>query len=126
MRGTWQTTGGGSGGGLAVAVVIVAALAIGSGAVSAAVSALVTIAIVVACLAIVAVLGGVALLVYRAKVERGASGSTFQRASLEAAAPESKLTRSDRPGRPVESRAVSSPPPEVRPQLEESHKPAIE
>lgn len=62
--GTWQTSGGG--GGLLLAV-IAAAVLIGSGAASAAVSALVTIVIVVGCVIGAAMLGGVALLVYRAR-----------------------------------------------------------
>jgi len=102
MRGTWQTTGG-SGGGLALAI-IAAAVLIGSGAVSAAASALVTIAIIVGAVIALAVLGGIAWLVYRAR---------------SAPAP------SDRPGRPVAAPAAHQLPPEVRPQLEESSKPAI-
>ncbi len=86
-------------GGLALAVVIIAALAIGSGAASAAVSALVTIvAIVTGCLVGLAVLGGIAWLVCRA--------------------------RSDRPGATIAARPVYQLPPESRPELEESHKPA--
>jgi len=101
MRGTWQTTGGG--GGRVLAVVIVAALAIGSGAASAAVSALEVIAIVLGAVIALAVLGGVAWLVYRAR---------------SAPAP------SDRPARPLEARPVYQLPPDPRPELEESHKPA--
>jgi len=98
MKGTWQSTSG-SGGGL-VLVVVIAALAIGSGAVSAAVSALVTIVIVIACVVGLAFLAGIGYLIWRA--------------------------RSDRPGRPVAARPVYQLPPESRPRLEESSKPAIE
>lgn len=102
MRGTWQTTD--SGGGGLVLIVIIAALAIGSGAASAAVSALVTIVIVIGCVIALAVLAGIGYLVYRAR---------------------SEPRRSDRPGAPLEARPVHQLPPESRPQLEESHKPAI-
>jgi hypothetical protein len=97
VRGTWQTTD--SGGGGLVLVVIIAALAVGSGAASAAVSALVTIAIVLAAVIGLAVLGAAAVLVHRA--------------------------RSDRPGRPIPARVVSRVPPESRPQLEVSHISAV-
>ena len=106
MRGTWQTTGGGGGGGGGLALaVIAAAVLIGSGAVSAAVSALVTVAIIVGAVLVLAVAGVVAWLVYRAR---------------------SVPAPSDRPGRPVAAPVAYQLPPEVRPQLEESHKPAIE
>src|SRR5439155_794610 len=101
--GTWQTSGGG--GGLVLVVVIIAALAIGSGAASAAVSALEVILIVLGAVIALAVLGGVAWLVYRTR---------------SAPAP------SDRPGRPLEARPVYKLPPDPRPELEESSKPAIE
>lgn len=94
--GTWQTTGGGG----MVLAVIAAAVLIGSGAASAIASALVTVLIITASVVTAAVLGGIAWLVYR--------------------------TRSERPGRPVTARPVYQLPPEVRPHLEESHKPAIE
>ena len=104
MRGTWQTTGGSGGsGGLVLAVVIVAAIALGSGAVSAAASAvaslLVTLAIVLGGVVTLAVLGGVAFLVWRA--------------------------RQDRPGRPIAARLMYPVPPAARPELEGSGKPAI-
>jgi hypothetical protein len=100
MKGTWQATdsGGGSGGLVLIAVIVVVAL--GSGAASAAASALVTLLIIAAAVIGVAVLGGVAVLIYR--------------------------TRSERPRRPIAAPAVSPLPPESRPQLEGSHKPAIE
>jgi hypothetical protein len=104
MRGTWQTTDGGGGcGGLVLAVIAV--VLIGSGAASAAasaiVSALVTIAIILGSLIVLAVLGGIGWLVYRA--------------------------RQDRPGRPIAPPVVSQLPPAARPQLEGSDKPtAIE
>jgi hypothetical protein len=101
VRGTWQTTD--SGGGL-VLVVIVALVLIGSGAASAAASALaslvVTIAIVLGSVTVLAVLGAVAWLVYRA--------------------------RQDRPGTPIAARLVSQLPSEPRPQLEVPHNRAIE
>jgi hypothetical protein len=103
MRGTWQTTDSGGGGGLVLAVAA-AALLIGSGAASAAVSALVTIAIVTGCVLTAAVLGGIALLVYRAR---------------------SELRRSDRPGRPIAGPVVRQLPPAERPVLSADHKPAI-
>lgn len=100
MRGTWQTTSGGGGGGL---VLVAALILIGSGAVSAAASAiatlLVTLAIVLGSLIVLAVLGGIAVLIYRA--------------------------RSDRPGRPIAAPVVSPLPPVSRPRLEEPSKPAI-
>jgi hypothetical protein len=75
VRGTWQTTDGG-GGGLVLVLVLVliaaAAILIGSGAVSAAVSALVTILIIAAVVTGLAVLGGTALLVHRARQGRPA------------------------------------------------------
>ena len=103
MRGTWQTTDSG-GGGLVLIAVIAAAVLIGSGAASAAVSALVTIVIVIGCVLGLAVLGAVACLVYR-----GRSGPR----------------RSDRPGRPIAALPVYQLPPESRPRLEETSKPAI-
>ena len=98
MRGTWQTTGSSGSSGLVLAV-IAAAVLIGSGAVSAIASALLTILIIVGVVIVLAVAGVVALLVYR--------------------------TRSERPGRPIAARPVYELPPDSRPQLEESHKPAI-
>jgi hypothetical protein len=98
--GTWQTSGGG--GGLLPAVIIAAVL-IGSGAASAAVSALEVIAIITGAVIGLAVLGGIAWLVYRAR---------------------SAPARSDRPGRPITARPVYQLPPDPRPELEESHKPA--
>ena len=92
--GTWQT----SGGGLVLAV-IVAAVLLGSGAASAIASALVTILIITGCTIALAVLGGIAWLVYRA--------------------------RQDRPGRPIAARPVYRLPPEARSRLEGSHNPAI-
>ena len=103
MRPSGAHTHGPQGGGLILVVVIVAALAIGSGAASAAVSALVTIVIVTGCVIAVAVLGGIALLVYRAR---------------------SAPRRSERPGPAIGARPAYQLPPESRPQLEESHKPA--
>jgi len=70
MRGTWQTTDSG-GGGLALAV-IAAAVLIGSGAVSAAVSALVTILIITGSVIALAVPGVIAWLVHRARRDRRA------------------------------------------------------
>jgi hypothetical protein len=98
MKGTWQTTSGGGGGGL-VLVVIVAALAIGSGAVSAAVHVLEVAVIVLGAVIGLAVLGGAALLVHRA--------------------------RSEGRRRPIAARPVYQLPPEQAPQLEESHKTAL-
>lgn len=96
--GTWQTSGGG-GGGVALAV-IAAVVLIGSGAASAITSLLVTVLIVISSIIGLAIVGGVAWLVYRA--------------------------RSDRPRRPIAARPVYRLPPEPRPRLEGSHKPAIE
>ena len=70
MRGTWQTTGGGGGGGGLALAVIAAAVLIGSGAVSAAVSALVTILIITGSVIALAVLGVIAWLVHRARRRR--------------------------------------------------------
>jgi hypothetical protein len=103
FQGTGQTTGGGGGGGLAVAVVLVLLL-LGSGAaaraghalMSAVVAALIALAVVLA----LAIVGGVALLVYR--------------------------TRQERPGAPFSARLVSRVPPEPLPRLEEPYKPAVE
>lgn len=62
--GTWQTTSSGSGGGLVLAV-IAAAVLIGSGAVTAAISALAVIAITIAVVTGVAVTAGIAVVVWR-------------------------------------------------------------
>ena len=99
MRGTWQTTDGGGGGGLVLAV-IAAAVLIGSGAASAIASALVTIAIVIGSIIGLAILGGIGLLVYRA--------------------------RQDRPGRPIAARQVYRLGPAAAPHLEGSQPLAIQ
>ena len=108
MRGTWQTTDSGGGTGLAVAVIIALVL-LGSGVASAAASALasllVTLAIVLGSVIGLAVLGGIGWLAYRAR---------------------SGLTRSDRPGRPIEARPVVQLPPVPRPDLSPPYKAAIE
>jgi hypothetical protein len=107
-------------------VVIIAALVIGSGAASAAVSALVTIVLIVTgCVVAVAVLGSAAWLIWRARL-RAASAGNVNTASAGnvTAASASNATASDRPGRPIGAPAVYQLPPESRPQLEESHKPA--
>lgn len=96
--GTWQTSGGGRGG--LVLVVVIAALAIGSGAASAAVSALVTILVIVGCVVGLGLAAITGLLIWR--------------------------IRSERPGAPIGARQASPIPPDPRPQLEGSHKPAIE
>jgi hypothetical protein len=95
--GTWQTTGGG---GRLVLAVIAAAVLIGSGAASAIASALVTILIVIGSIIGLAVLGGIAWLVYRA--------------------------RQDRPGRPIVSPAVYRLPPGAPPRLQGPGRPALE
>ena len=103
MRGTWQGSGTwqtASGGGRLVLVLIATAVLLGSGAASAIASALVTIAIITGSIIGLAVLGGIAWLVYRA--------------------------RQDRPGRPITARPVYRLPPEVRPHLEASSRPALE
>jgi hypothetical protein len=105
-------THGPQGGGGTLLAVIAAAVLIGSGAAPAAVSALVTIVIVTGCVIGLAVLGGIALLVYRARSIVRLTRKT--------------PTRSERPGRPIPARPVYQLPPERAPQLEESHKPAIE
>jgi hypothetical protein len=94
--GTWQTSGGGG----LVLVIIVAALAVGSGAVTAAVHALEVAVIVLGAVIGLAVLGGVALLVYRA--------------------------RSDRPQAASERVPRADVPSAQRPELSANHKPAIE
>lgn len=98
MKGTWEGSGtwkaGGGRGGLVLAVVIAAAITIGSGAAPAAVSALVTILIIFACLAGAAVLAVIAWLVHRA--------------------------RQDRPGRQVQAARTARLPPGPRPPLEGS------
>ena len=83
----------GGGGGLVLAV-IAAAVLLGSGAASAIASALVTILIIAAVVLVLAVAGGIAWLIYRA--------------------------RQDRPGRPIAARPVYQLPPEARPRLEDS------
>jgi hypothetical protein len=94
MRGTWKT----EGGGLIVAIIIVLIIA-GSGAASAITSALVTVLIIIGSVIVLAVAGGIGVLVYRA--------------------------RSDRPGQAIAARPVYQLPPETRPQLSEPSKPAI-
>lgn len=79
--------------------VIAAAVLIGSGAGSAIASALVTIAVVLGAVTGLAVLGGIALLVYRAR---------------------SGPARSDRAGLPIRARPVYQLPPDPRPELEET------
>jgi hypothetical protein len=69
MRGTWQTTDGGSGGGLVLAV-IAAAVLIGSGAASAITSAIVTIIIITGCTIAAVTIAGIGVLVYRVRSER--------------------------------------------------------
>lgn len=100
MRPSGAHTHGPQGGGLVLVVLIVAALAVGSGAASAAVHALEVIVIVIACVLTVAVLGGIALLAYRA--------------------------RSEPRRRPIGAPAVYELPPESRPVLSSEHKTAIE
>ena len=103
MRGTWQTTGGSGGGsgGLVLVAVLVAAALIGSGAASAAVHALEVVLIVVGVVAVLAVAGGIAVLVWRA--------------------------RSDRRGRPVSARPVVQAPRERPAPLRGSQpRPAVE
>jgi hypothetical protein len=67
MQGTWKTTSGGSGGGLVLAVIVVAGVLIGSGAASAAVSAVVTILVIAGVLVGLVLVGGVGVLIYRAR-----------------------------------------------------------
>jgi hypothetical protein len=102
VKGTWQTTGSEPSWGLIVAVIVVLIVA-GSGAASAIASAvtglLVTLAIVLGSVIFLAVAGGIAWLIWRA--------------------------RQDRPGRPIALKAIVQPPPEPRPRLEESSRPAI-
>ena len=93
-------THGPQGGGELVLAVIAAAVLIGSGALSALASALTTILIITGCTIGIAVLGGIAFLVYRA--------------------------RQDRPGPPIAARPVYRLPPEPRPSLEAPSRPALE
>ena len=65
MKGTWQTTD--SGGGLVLAVIIAAAVLVGSGAASAIASALEVLVIVAGCTIMLAVLGGITWLIWRAR-----------------------------------------------------------
>jgi hypothetical protein len=67
MRGTWQTTDGGGGSGGLVLAVIAAAVLLGSGVASAIASALVVILIIAAVVVALAVVAGIAWLVYRAR-----------------------------------------------------------
>lgn len=97
MRGTWQTTSGGSGLGVAV---IVALVLIGSGAVTAIVHALAVLLIAAAVAIPVTAVRVIALAAQR--------------------------TRSERPGRPDGPAWVSREPPGMRPQLEVPRKAAIE
>lgn len=97
MKPSGAHTHGPQGGGL-VLLVVVAALAIGSGAASRITDAIVSLLIIVGVVIVLAVAGVVALLVWR--------------------------TRSERPGRPAAARPVYQLPPDPRPELEESHKPA--
>lgn len=103
MRGTWQTTDSG-GGGLVLIAVIVAAAVLGSGAASAAVSALEVIAIITGAVIALAILGVIAWLIYRAR---------------------SAPARSDRPGARLTARPVSRIGSAAPPELSSGHKPAI-
>jgi hypothetical protein len=107
MRGTWQTTDGGGSGAL-VLVVVVALVLIGSGAASAAASAiaslLVTIAIVLGSAIVLAVLGAVAWLVYRARQDRPVLGRRDPSPSIQAT--------------PIAARPVHQLAAEPQPQLE--------
>ncbi len=98
MRGTWQTTSGGSGG--AAIAVIVALVLIGSGALTAIMHALAVLLIAAAIAVPVTAVSLIALAAIR--------------------------TRSDRRGRPDGPVWVSREPPGLRPRLEVPHKPAIE
>jgi hypothetical protein len=90
-------------------VVILAAVLIGTGVVSAALSAITRLlelaAIITGCAIGLAVLGGLGWLVYRAR---------------------SGPRRSDRPGRPIAPPLARQLPPAERPVLSADHKPAIE
>jgi hypothetical protein len=101
MRGTWQGGGTwqGSGGGGLVLVVVIAALAIG--AAPAAASALVTIvAIVTGCVIGLAVLGGAALLVYRARSEGRRRTIAAPAVSRIGSAPRPELSKTYKAGAP--------------------------
>ena len=95
MRGTWQTDDHRTVGGALVLAVIGAVILLGSGAAAKIATAVVVVLIAIAVVAVLAVGGLGAYLVYRA--------------------------RQDRPGRPVGAPMAYQLPPEVRPQLEESH-----
>jgi hypothetical protein len=105
MRGTWQTTSGGSGG-VALAVVIAAIVLAGSGAASAIASAVVTVVIIAA----------VWLTGRNRKQAARVGAELVQR----------RRTRPDQPARPIALQAVVQPPPGSRPRLEETSKPALE
>jgi hypothetical protein len=102
MRGTWQTTdgGGGSGGGLVLAV-IAAAVLIGSGAASAIASALVTILVIMGVVVGLAAIGGVALLVYRARQASSSALPMYQLPAEERPHLESPRKPAIGPGREV-------------------------
>jgi hypothetical protein len=100
MRGTWQTTGG-SGPSVGVIVgVIAAAWLIGSGALATIVHAIAVVLIILGCTVALAVAGGIAVLILRA--------------------------RQDRPVAPIPARPVYQVPPEPRRELSPPYKAATE
>jgi hypothetical protein len=118
MRGTWQTTSGGSGG-LVLVLIAVAVLA-GSGALTAIMHAAeVMVIVVLGGVFVAAVLTGtVAVMLARATARNAA------RVGAELA--QRRQTLSDRPTRPITARPVYQLPPEPAPRLSEPSKPAIE
>ena len=115
MRGTWQTTSGGSGG-VALAVVIAAIVLAGTGAASAIASAVVTVVIIAAVCGVLAVAAAVWLTGRNRKQAARVGAELVQR----------RQTRPDQPARPIALQAVVQPPPGSRPRLEETSKPALE
>ena len=102
MRGTWQTTtGGGGGGGLVVAVVLVLLL-FGSGAAAAITTALIAVLIALAVVAVLAITGAAAVLIYRAR--RGRPAVTYRAEAVPG--PRIRHAMPD-PGRP----AIAAPAP---------------
>jgi hypothetical protein len=112
MKDGAHTHGPGGGGGLAL-VVIIAALAIGSGAVTAAVHVLEVAVIALGAVIGLAVLGGVALLVYRARSEGRRRLISAPVVSRIGSAPRPELSKTYKAGAPEIRNGITDLAPEI-------------